>query len=128
MATTATIPPDPEVEEEYASSEDSDFAPEDAGARESSPDDSDDEDVPPDATSATAPKRKRIANNEEPQNVGFENSGDEAIIEKAKTKRQKKARKANQDGDDGGDGGLIKTRSQRAQEYVQPHRNDWSIS
>ncbi|TLD33295.1 hypothetical protein PspLS_00484 [Pyricularia sp. CBS 133598] len=119
MADTAAIPPDPNVEEEYASSEDSDFAPEDAAARESSPDDSDDEDVPLDATPAAVPKRKRNVNSDEPQDVGFENSGDEAIIEKAKTKRQKKARKANQDGDEGGDGGLIKTRSKRAQEKAE---------
>ncbi|TLD05379.1 uncharacterized protein PgNI_09848 [Pyricularia grisea] len=119
MADTAIILPDPGVEEEYASSEDSDFAPEDTAARESSPDDSDDEDVPPDVAPATAPKRKRNANDDEPQDVGFENSGDEAIIEKAKTKRQKKVRKANQDGDEGGDGGLIKTRSQRAQEKAE---------
>ncbi|TLS23395.1 uncharacterized protein PpBr36_05972 [Pyricularia pennisetigena] len=119
MADTATIVPDPEVEGEYASSEDSDFAPEDAAARESSPDDSDDEGVSSDTASATVPKRKRDANNEEAQDIGFENSGDEAIIEKAKTKRQKKARKADQDVNEGGDGGLIKTRSQRAQEKAE---------
>lgn len=107
-------------EDDYASSEDSDFRPDDAeaAARESEEDDSDDEAEP--ATHAIPAKRKKDATSD---GVGagdgeLDNSGDEALIEKAK-KRQKKKRKGKddarqQDEEDGGEGGLVKTRSMRA--------------
>lgn len=110
------MPLEPPVDdEEYASSEDSDFAPDDAQERASSAG-SDDE--AGDATDAQAPgKRKRGAGDAEAEDAGFENSGDEAIIEKAKKRRKrgKHAEGCNAD-EEGGEGGLIKTRSQRAQE------------
>lgn len=114
------MPPDPTLdqEEDYASSEDSDFAPEDAPERDSTP--SDDEE--PADQAAPAGKRKRQAGEEEAEDAGFENSGDEAIIGKGKKRLKRSKRKDRHGGldedEDGGEGGLVKTRSQRAQEYV----------
>lgn len=111
-------PPDTilDAEDEYASEEDSDFAPEDGVANESSVSD-DDGDVPDDKP--TSAKRKRPTAGPEAEDAGFENSGDEAIIEKGK-KRQKKSKtkdKTTEADDDAADGPLIKTRSMRAVEY-----------
>ncbi|KAJ4423979.1 swr complex subunit [Gnomoniopsis sp. IMI 355080] len=118
------MPPDPIVDDEdYASSEDSDFAPEnvadqDPGA-ESSDEEDDSEAVAAATPAAPSKKRKQPGDTDEAADAGFENSGDEAIIEKGK-KRQKKSRKAQQDQDDeGGEGGLIKTRSMRAVEKAE---------
>ncbi|RKU48090.1 swr complex subunit [Coniochaeta pulveracea] len=107
------MPPDPvpDQEDDYVSSEDSDFAPEDAPEREVTPSDDDDQ-----AQGAPTVKRKRQAGDTEAEDAGFENSGDEAIIGKGK-KRLKRSKKI--DEDEGGEGGLIKTRSQRAQEKVE---------
>jgi hypothetical protein len=103
--------PDPAHDEDYLSEEDSDFAPEDVAAEESSVSD---DDEAPDAEKATQPKRKRQDAEDAAEDAGFENSGDEAIIGKGK-KRQKKHKK---DKDEGGEGGLVKTRRMRAAEYV----------
>lgn len=104
-------------DEDYASSEDSDFAPEEAPERggEAS---SDDEDEPAGDAAAPAPaKRKRktqAGDADDAEDAGFENSGDEAIIGRGKKKQ--KSRQAQRDEDEGGEGGLIKTRSMRAVE------------
>ena len=114
----------PDHEEDYASSEDSDFAPETGtGAESPSPSD-DDEENPKQTIPATKGARKRPADAEEAEDAGFENSGDEALIEKAKKKRRRKTKGkggeaggvGDDDADEGGEGGLIKTRSMRAQE------------
>ncbi|GKT53222.1 SWR1-complex protein 5 [Colletotrichum tofieldiae] len=113
------MPPDPTVdEEEYESSQDSDFAPDDAvaadGASEASDSEADDEDA---ATKPKTSKRKRDADGNEAEDAGFENSGDEALIKKAKKKKRKKAKDADavpDEDDEGGEGGLVKTRSMRA--------------
>ncbi|ORY70137.1 bucentaur or craniofacial development-domain-containing protein [Pseudomassariella vexata] len=102
----------PILDEEYASEEDSDFAP-DAAPAETTSEASESED----GSEQPAPtaKRKRAAD-DDAADVGYENSGDEAIISKGK-KRQKKAKRKHDvpgDDDEGGDGGLIKTRSMRA--------------
>ncbi|KAL8401973.1 hypothetical protein RB596_008654 [Gaeumannomyces avenae] len=101
-------------DDQYISSEDSDFAPDEDGARDASPEDADDDDT----EDAGATKRKRPSGDDEAGDAGFENSGDEAIIQKAKNKRRRKGKEleAGQDGESGGQGGLIKTRSQRALE------------
>ncbi|KAI0603058.1 bucentaur or craniofacial development-domain-containing protein [Biscogniauxia sp. FL1348] len=109
------MPPDAILDEEYASEEDSDFAPDAApadGASDAS--ESDDEAN----QRAASPKRKRAADDN--ADDGFENSGDEAIIHKGK-KRQKKSKKRDGHGhdDEGGEGGLIKTRSMRAVEKTE---------
>jgi hypothetical protein len=111
--------PYPDQEEEYASSEDSDFAPEEAAERDVTPSDDEAADTP-DQPAPTG-KRKRQAGDTEAEDAGFENSGDEAIIGKGKKRLKRSKRKDALDDDEGGEGGLIKTRSQRAQEYVSSH-------
>ncbi|KAK3494465.1 SWR1-complex protein 5 [Neurospora hispaniola] len=102
--------------EDYASEEDSDFAPETAeAAEESSISDDDDEEAGDDAEKSKPEKRKRAAI-DEAEDAGYDNSGDEAIIKKGE-KRQKKTKTKNAaDDEETGEGGLIKTRSQRAVE------------
>jgi hypothetical protein len=123
------MPPDTvlDQEEDYASSEDSDFAPEDAPERESTPSEDEDEDEaapadqPTTTTTTSKRKRKQVGDNDEAEDAGFENSGDEAIIGKGK-KRLKRATRQNglgNDDDEGGECGLIKTRAQRAAEKVE---------
>ncbi|RYO82570.1 hypothetical protein DL766_000216 [Monosporascus sp. MC13-8B] len=110
--------PEPVVDEEYASEEDSDFAPDAApaaGGSEAS--ESEDESDQPGATR----KRNKRPADDDAADDGFENSGDEAIIQKGK-KRQKKARRkdgAVEDDEEAGEGGLIKTRSMRATEKAE---------
>ncbi|KAG8161791.1 hypothetical protein KVR01_008778 [Diaporthe batatas] len=107
-------------DEDYASSEDSDFAPEEAPERGDDAS-SDDEDEPAGDAGAPAPaKRKRktqAGDAEGAEDAGFENSGDEAIIGRGKKKQ--KSRQAQRDEDEGGEGGLIKTRSMRAVEKAE---------
>ena len=128
------MPPDPLLDDEdYASEEDSDFAPDAvpangaSDASESESEDEDSNDVKPSATT----KRKRpagegiaAAGTADNDDDGFENSGDEAIIQKGKKRRKKAKRKdgvarGDDDDDGGGDGGLIKTRSMRATEKTE---------
>ncbi|KUJ12787.1 BCNT-domain-containing protein [Mollisia scopiformis] len=110
------MPPEivPSDEEEYLSDEDSDFAPDAVPAQP-------DSDSEPEETSAPQKKRKRAAEEEpEAEDLGFENSGDEAIIGdglKEKKRRKKKGKKDEED--EGGEGGFVKTRSMRAVEEVK---------
>ncbi|KAI0199703.1 bucentaur or craniofacial development-domain-containing protein [Astrocystis sublimbata] len=111
---------DPLIDEDYASGEDSDFAPDAAPVEDGSGSDSESEPeaaVDDKAVGAT-PKRKR--NDADPAQDDFENSGDETIIQKGK-KRQKKSKRNDEQPDDeeGGEGGLIKTRRQRALEKAE---------
>ncbi|KAI9646173.1 swr complex subunit [Ciborinia camelliae] len=110
------------LDEEYASSEDEDFAPDAVPAPgESSESEAEDEDSTAivNKSKKKTTKRKRDGN-EEAEDAGFENSGDEAIIEKGLKRRKKKGRKGGRDEEDeGGEGGLVKTRSMRAQEKVE---------
>ncbi|ROW17594.1 hypothetical protein VPNG_00564 [Cytospora leucostoma] len=123
------MPPEAVIDEEdYASSEDSDFAPDDApdqGDGQSSDSEGDGEGdgkgAPKPAAPATKRKRHRQTGDgagDAAEDLGFENSGDEAIIEKGK-KRRKKGPQARQIDDEGGEGGLIKTRSMRAVEKAE---------
>jgi len=121
----STMPPQiiPD-DEDYASSEDSDFAP-DAGTAQG-PEDSSDEESEAEEEAVVETKKgkprstkKRKRGDEEAEDAGFENSGDEAIIERG-LKKQRKKKGKDEDDDEGGVGGLIKTRSMRAQEYVMP--------
>ncbi|KAK0623016.1 bucentaur or craniofacial development-domain-containing protein [Immersiella caudata] len=105
-----------DLDKDYASEEDSDFAPEDAPANESSP--SDDEEEADDGKAGTA-KRKRSVAEAEAEDAGFENSGDEAIIDKGKKRTKKSKSKEVAADEDGDDGPLIKTRSMRAAEKVE---------
>lgn len=111
-------------DEDYASSEDSDFAPDNAPAQtsEQSSDDESDADestVKETRKAKTKATKRRRGQVEEAEDAGFENSGDEAIIEKGLKKQRKKKGKGIEDDDEGGEGGLVKTRSMRAQEKVE---------
>jgi len=112
-------------DEDYASSEDSDFAPDavPAANEDSSDDEADIDELAIDtkAQPKTTKKRKRGDGDEEAEDVGYENSGDEEIIgegvrERKKAKKGKGKKSKEELEDEGGEGGLIKTRSMRAQE------------
>lgn len=109
------MPPERSIDEdeEYESSQDSDFAPDDAPEAASGSSDSEEE------ADGAAGKRRRPAKDVKTDGEGnYDNSGDEAIIEKGR-KRQKRAKaKGESIDDEGGEGGLIKTRRQRAAEYA----------
>jgi len=110
-------------DEDYASSADSDFAPEAVIRAESSessdeePETNDTGNKKPKKAKSKPTKRKR-SDEDEDGDVGFENSGDEGLIREGK-KALKRRRKKGEDSDDGGEGGLVKTRSQRAQEKTE---------
>jgi hypothetical protein len=118
------MPPDTILDdEEYgSSSEDSDFAP-DAVPAEGSDESSDEESESAVGTTVKKgkprPTKRKRGQDDEAEDAGFENSGDEAIIEKGLKKQRKKNREV--DDDEGGEGGLIKTRSMRALEYGLPY-------
>jgi hypothetical protein len=99
-------------DEQYASEEDSDFAPEDAAGHDSDGADSDSDDKEP------STKRKQPTGVDDAEDTGFENSGDEAIIDKGRKRRKKDLAKQKGTGNDeeGADEVLIKTRSMRAAE------------
>lgn len=116
------MPPDTILDDqEYGSSDDSDFTP-DVAPAQASDESSDEESEPAEASVKKAKprstKRKR-GQDDEAEDAGFENSGDEAIIEKG-LKNQKKNKNKELDDDEGGERGLIKTRSMRALEYALP--------
>lgn len=102
--------------EDYASEDDSDFAPEAAEAAEESSVSDDDEEEAGDNVENPKPEKRKRATVDEAEDASYDNSGDEAIIKKGE-KRQKKAKtKDVADDEETGEGGLIKTRSQRAVE------------
>jgi hypothetical protein len=109
-------------DEEYVSEEDSDFAPADAPGEESASSDDDEAAV----AENNAPRKRKVRDGDEGAEVaGFENSGDEAIIERGKKRQRKSKRRdgrpdadADADEDEGGEGGLVKTRRMRAAEYA----------
>jgi hypothetical protein len=117
-----TMPPviDDVEEGDYASSEDEDFVPDGAptaaSASASASEDSESEaDDATDTKRAKPTKRKRVkGQDEEAEDVGFENSGDEAIIGKGLKKQRRKKRRGEED-DEGGEGGFVRTRRTAAQ-------------
>ncbi|KAI8952051.1 bucentaur or craniofacial development-domain-containing protein [Xylaria longipes] len=107
---------EPIIDEDYASEDDSDFAPGAAPVENGSESESDSEAAGDKPVGAT-PTRKRI--NGDAAEGDLENSGDETIIHKGR-KRQKKAKRTDGDAEEeGGEGGLIKTRRQRALEKAE---------
>ncbi|KAH0528043.1 hypothetical protein TsFJ059_002953 [Trichoderma semiorbis] len=107
------MPPERSIDEdeEYESSQDSDFAPDDAPEAASGSSDSEEE-----ADEASGKRRRPAKDVKTDGEENYDNSGDEAIIEKGR-KRQKRAKaKGESIDDEGGEGGLIKTRRQRAAE------------
>ncbi|KAH8167341.1 hypothetical protein CIB48_g927 [Xylaria polymorpha] len=105
------------IAEDYASEDDSDFAPGAAPVEDGSESESESEAADDKPTSAT-PKRKQI--NGDAAEGDLENSGDEIVIQKGR-KRQKKSKRTDGDAEEegGGEGGLIKTRRQRALEKAE---------
>lgn len=101
-------------DEHYASSEDSDFAPDAAPAAASDASDSEDEGAAPEAKKQ--PAKSKAANTD--GDAGYDNSGDEAIIERGRKRRRRAQDKGVDEDDEGGEGGLVKTRRQRAAECV----------
>lgn len=107
---------------DYASEADSDFAPEAAppvasdecSTSESEGESGHDDHVKKPKTKAG--KRKRAGGRgEEAEDVGFENSGDEEIVEKGLKRQKKKGKKKGvEDEDEGGEGGFVKTRRMAA--------------
>ena len=97
-------------EEGYVSSEDEDFNP-NADAMDVDGESTDSE---ADELQAQNPIKKKVlkSKNDEAEDIGFENSGDEAIMKKG----QKRKRKNKVDEDSGGEGGFVKTRSMKAVE------------
>ncbi|KAI1757816.1 bucentaur or craniofacial development-domain-containing protein [Xylaria castorea] len=107
---------EPIVDEDYASEDDSDFAPGAAPVHDGSESESGSE-APDDILTGATPKRKRTTG--DTVEGDLENSGDETIIHKGR-KRQKKAKRTDADAEEqGGEGGLIKTRRQRALEKAE---------
>lgn len=108
----------------YVSSEDEDFDPSAAAAAENISSGSESEAIPSTSANAkrSAKQRKKGAKRGgDTEDLGFENSGDEATIRKGKKRKRKETvgdgyRKGGDDGDSdvGGDGGFVKTRSMRA--------------
>lgn len=98
-------------QEPYASSDDSDFAPDTGAAADDSGSDSEKGDTQPAAVVKT--KANKAPKGDDAEDVGYDNSGDEAIIKKGAKKRRKT--RADED-EEGGEGGLVKTRRQRAAE------------
>lgn len=102
-------------EDGYDSSEDEDFDPTEKQAQgvSSSGSEGDEETTPAARSRRQHRGRKRqLRQDGEAEDLGFENSGDEATIRKG-TKRRKKGGIGSED-DGGGDGGFVKTRSMRA--------------
>ncbi|KAI1812074.1 bucentaur or craniofacial development-domain-containing protein [Poronia punctata] len=108
---------EPLIDEDYASEEDSDFAPEAAVGEEEEGASDSESDTEANNGQAKAPKRQRTET-EAPAADDFENSGDEAIVQKGKKRRKKIAAD-----DEGGEGGFVKTRRQRAQEKTERKQN-----
>ncbi|ENH64384.1 SWR1-complex protein 5 [Fusarium oxysporum f. sp. cubense race 1] len=104
------MPPDSLLDEDesYVSSEDSDFALDDSHDQTSDHSDLEDH------SDKTANKRSRP---QDEADAGYDNSGDEAIIKRGEKRRKKTQAKGVREHDEG-EGGLIKTRRQRAAEYV----------
>jgi hypothetical protein len=113
------MPPDPLTigDSDYASEEDSDFAPEAAApvaSDESSASESEAESGSEKHVKKSKKRKRATTHNEEAEDVGFENSGDEKIVERGLKRQRKKWKKGLEDEDEGGEGGFVKTRRMAA--------------
>ncbi|KAF4343340.1 swr1-complex 5 [Fusarium beomiforme] len=96
-------------DEPYVSSEDSDFAPDDA------PNQAFDHSEGEDGSDKATDERNYPAS-EVDVGAGYDNSGDESIIKRGEKRRKKTQAKGMREDDEGSEGGLVKTRRQRAAE------------
>lgn len=117
-----------EDDENYASEEDSDFAPDRAPKGEdlaSEASESEDE-VETNTTKKSKKSKKRKRGDDEAEDVGYDNSGDEAIIGKG-LKKSRKAKKGDiEKEDEGGEGGFVRTRAMMAAAGPEEHRKPLS--
>lgn len=118
MASGSSPNPDsiPPNDDAYVSSEDEDFDPTtgDAERNGESSSESEADEESSNVKLFKAKKSKRGKKDGEAQDLGFENSGDEATLQKGKKRKRKDG--ANGDEDSGGEGGFVKTRRMRAVE------------
>lgn len=116
---------DYEDDSDYASAEDHDFNP-DATSKDDASDSEDDSapaaQIESETKKPTKRKRAKVDNGDgqEAEDVGFENSGDEAIIGKGLKKAKRRKRKGEESEDEGGEGGFVRTRRMAALAYVLP--------
>jgi hypothetical protein len=107
----------PPEDDAYVSSEDEDFDPA-AAEDENVSSSSDSEDGEAASVAAPAARRKakgkaqRAKQDREAEDIGFENSGDEATLRQGRSSKRK--REGLDEGDGGGHGGFVVTRSMRA--------------
>src|SRR5271170_2950184 len=99
------MPPDLIIEDsDYASEDDSDFAPEaappaasyESEASESETESGDEEHAKKPKTK-TGKRKKASGPSEEAEDIGFENSGDEQIVERGLKKQKKKGKEGTED-------------------------------
>lgn len=108
-----SVPPNDDA---YVSSEDEDFDPTTGDVEKNGEDSSESEtdEGRSDLKLSKTKKVKRGRKEGEAEDLGFENSGDEATIQKGKKRKRKDGAKA--DEESGGEGGFVKTRRMRAVE------------
>jgi len=99
-------------DEAYNSASDDDFAPDAIPADDDAASFSFDEEDQATNPAASKIRKSKASQKRTDGDLDFDNSGDEATIQKGRRKK----RKAEDDLDDGGDGGLVKTRAQRRAE------------
>ena len=106
-----------EDEDDYVSSEDEDFDPTkaDAEAKEDLSDSEAEGGVSTVSISKLG-KSKPEAKAGHVEDLGFENSGDEATIRKGKKRKRKNGKSEENENESGGEGGFVRTRRMRAVE------------
>ena len=114
----STIPKEstaiPTNDSDYVSSEDEDFDPSKVQQDDHVSSDSETETL----STSKIPKGKKKPGRKkagEAEDLGFENSGDEATIRKGKKRKKKGTSKddGNENSEDGGEGGVVRTRAMR---------------
>jgi len=116
MSTTQTPNTIAHAEDDYDEEEDTDFNPDAAAADDAAKSSESDEEDTAETTGVRRQCSKTATTIAE--DVDFDNSGDEATIQRGK-KRKRKGGGQTLDDDEGGEGGLIKTRAQRMVEQKE---------
>ena len=118
LTSTPNSPPHHAIDindEDYQSSEDEDFDPTKAPSDENVSSGSDVEG--PTATKSRKGNRQKKSSTDA-EDLGFQNSGDEATIRKAKKRKRRgkdggNGEEVGEDSDEGGEGGVVRTRAMR---------------